>query len=166
MAVAVDIADGDAVAVPAGESADARAIGDVLEGAVASIVEQAIPRACRRRSGVGGWSEGTSLDAVDIKPAVAVIVQEGESAAGGLGQLVEGSLGIIVNESEADGLGIVGKGELAAGPRPRTPRAGAGSGRQLGPRVVLRGEGISFAGRRPGRDGPSPPGPRVRRDRP
>ena len=46
-AVAVDVADGDAVAMPAGEPADPRAVGDVLEGAVSPVVEQAIPAAAR-----------------------------------------------------------------------------------------------------------------------
>ena len=45
MAVAVDVAHGHAVAVSAGKPADARAVGDVLERAVAAVVEQAIARA-------------------------------------------------------------------------------------------------------------------------
>ena len=39
VAVAVDVAHGHAVAVAAGKAADPGAVGDVLEGAVAAIVE-------------------------------------------------------------------------------------------------------------------------------
>jgi hypothetical protein len=44
VAVPVDVAHGHAVPVSGGKSADPRAVGHVLKGAVAAIVKQAIPR--------------------------------------------------------------------------------------------------------------------------
>src|SRR5262249_8234503 len=130
---------GHAVAVTPGESADPGTIGGVLEGAVAPIVEQAIP-------GTGGCAEGAALDAEDIEPAVTVVIQQGESAAEGLGQLVEGRLGIVVDDSRAEGLGSVAEGRLATGRGARACPPGGGRQRRPGPRIELRGDAIRPSG--------------------
>ena len=90
---------------------------------------------------VGGTGEGAALDAVDVEPAVAVVVEQREPAAEGLGQLVEGRLGVVVDEPQADGLGIVGEGEPVGGPRALARATGAGRRRGLGPGLDVRGEG-------------------------
>ena len=52
VAVVVDIADGDAVAVAAGEGGDPGGFGGVLECAIAAVVEEAV--VVGRRFGLGG----------------------------------------------------------------------------------------------------------------
>src|SRR5262249_22409021 len=66
------------MAVPPGHRGDARRPGDVLEGAVPTVAEQAI-------AGSGGLQlgrEGTALDEVDVEPAVAVDIDQADAAAG------------------------------------------------------------------------------------
>ena len=62
-AVAVDVADRDAMAVSAGKAADAGRFGHVLEGAVSPIVKQPIARARGGGCDVGGSGERAALDA-------------------------------------------------------------------------------------------------------
>ena len=138
MAVAVDVAHGDSVATPTGEPADPRARGDVLEGAVSLVVKQAVPTVARWRAGVGDGGERAALDAVDVEPTVAVVVEKGEPAAEGLGKLVERGLGIVVDEPEPHGLGVVCERELAAGPGTLPRDRGQGARRCVGPEVGLR----------------------------
>ena len=66
-----------------------------------SVAEEAIAlRAggCRRRFG-----ERTALDAIDVEPAVAVVVEQAHAAAHRLGQPAEGRGVIVVDEAEAGG---------------------------------------------------------------
>ncbi len=70
-AVVVVVAHGHAVAVAVHQAADPGGRRDVLEGPVAAIAEEAI--AARRPC--SGW-EGPALHEVDVKPAVAVIIEQ------------------------------------------------------------------------------------------
>ena len=127
--------------VAAGKVGDARGIGDVLEGAVAAIPKQPV-------AGAGGGPqrflaplEWAALDAEYVKPAVAVKVQQRETAAGRFWQLVKGRLGVVVDESQADGFRIVAECESFAGLRVRGRGRGAACWREFEPRAAVRGEG-------------------------
>ena len=56
-------------------------------------------------SGIG--REPAPLHEIDIEPAVAVIIDEADTAAGELGELVDARLPVLVDERESGGLGII-----------------------------------------------------------
>ena len=127
------------MAVSARERGDPGALGDVLEGAVAPVAEEAIAG----RRAIRAGREGAALDAVDVEPAVAVVVQQRHAAAERLGELVDGRRAVVVGESQADGLGIVGErgddhGAPSAAARPGSgsaPGSASGSSRRRGEEV-------------------------------
>ena len=75
--------------------------GDVLEGAVAPVAEE--PVAAGRMAGPGGkWP---ALDAVNVEQAVAVEVEQADTAAGHLGELMDRRDTVIQHETgQARGL--------------------------------------------------------------
>src|SRR5208283_4196705 len=84
-AVIVIVAHGDTEAVAAGELSQARFRGNVLEPAVATVVEEAVAKG--RRAGAG--RERSALNSVNVQPAIAVEVEHTDAAAHGLGKLPE-----------------------------------------------------------------------------
>src|SRR5262249_25774088 len=90
-AVAVDVAHRHAVTVPAGEARDAGSNGHILKGAVATIPKETIStEGGGGRLDKGGRGEWPASNAVDINPAVAIVVKNRDAAAEGLGELVQG----------------------------------------------------------------------------
>ena len=81
MAVVVDVADRHAMPVASFHPGDARSVGDVGKRAVAPVAEQPIARV--RPRGIG--REGASLDGINIKQAIAVVVEEGNASRRRLG---------------------------------------------------------------------------------
>ena len=81
--VVVHVADGGAVPVAAGHGGETRARGHVFKGAVALVAEQPVAVVGR----VGPEGEGSALHGVDVEPAVAVVIQQRDPAAHGLGEL-------------------------------------------------------------------------------
>ena len=75
------------------------------------------------RSGRGG--NGPPWTAVDVEPAVAVVVEQRHAAAGLLGELVERRLAVVVDEAQAGGLGVVGErgDDASRTPGPARPPA-------------------------------------------
>ena len=75
VAVAVDVANARAVGVAFGQGRDPRLLGDVLEVAVMLVAEEPV-------AGLGGTArEGTALQRINVEPTVAVVIDQGDSAA-------------------------------------------------------------------------------------
>ena len=158
VAVVVDVADGDAVAISAGEGGDPGGFGGVLEGAVAAIVEEAVAVGGPARAG----RERASLGGVDVEPAVAVVVEQAQARAHRLGDLSLLAGAGIVAEAEADGLGVVGEGRGGSGRGGGRPGAGrVGGGAEVGEDLGA-GRGASAVGLGPRQplQGRLPPRPR------
>ena len=170
VAVVVEVADRHAVAIPAGQGGQARGAGDVAEMAVPEVAEQPVLVGEPRRR----WREDAPLDRVDVEPAVAVEVEQGDAAAHRLGELTGGRPAVVVGEDQARRLGVVGEpGDhqaLSRDPRSRAwrgedvghqPGHGPGGGR-FPRRRVESGEGRRRrgVGGVPGR-GEGPPAPGV-----
>ncbi len=126
-AVVVVIGAGHAEAISAANPRDPGALARILERPVSAVAEQAVAQLGPGRLGPG-W-EGSTLDEIDIEPAVAVIVEDGDAATDRLGDLVLRRLVVVVGEAEPGGVGIVAEGD----------RGGAlcvgWTGRGRGPRV-------------------------------
>ena len=91
-----------AVAVP--QAVQAGPVGDLFEGAVAAIAEEAVAIA---EGCVRGGREGTALDGIDVEPAVAVIVEQADAPAHGLGQEPLRGPAILVDEAEPQRPGVI-----------------------------------------------------------
>ena len=89
---------------------------------------------------LGSRCEWPALNTVDVEPAVAVEIQERETAAERLGQLVEDCLGVVIDESQAGGLGIVGERYSADGRCAPFRAILACHERETWPRLIVRGE--------------------------
>ena len=63
--------------------------GDVGEGAVAIVVEEVVGRFVLFVLGLCAW-EGGAVDEEDVRPAVAVVVDNGDAGAGGLDNVTLG----------------------------------------------------------------------------
>ena len=101
---------------------DASLLGDVVEGAVALIAEQAVAVARRCRTG----GERAPLDHIDIEPAIAVVVEQTDAAAGRCGgDQASGLPAVLVDEPEAGCRGVVDE-------------PGRGPGRERGRRANRR----------------------------
>ena len=75
VAVIVDVADSDAVAVATWQRGDSRSLADVLECAIALVPEKAIAGVwC-----VSAGGERAPLHHVDVEPAVAVVVEQADA---------------------------------------------------------------------------------------
>ena len=79
MAVVVVVADRHAVAVSLGHLRQARGSGHILERPIAAISEQAVAKAPTGPIRPG-W-EGTTLEHIDVEPAVAVEIDQADPAA-------------------------------------------------------------------------------------
>ena len=101
------VAHGDAVAVAPGDRGDAGPLGDVLEGAVALLRKRRSPPS---PAWAGSGAKRPPLDAIDVEPAVAVVVEQADAAGHGLGELAERGLAVVEGEAQAGGLGVVGEG--------------------------------------------------------
>src|SRR5262249_38867623 len=104
---------------------ETRLRGDVLEGTVPAVAEQAGSAATAGRLGRGG----PALHHVDVEPAVAVVVEEGDAARPGFGGLPPGGWAVCANEPQPPAPSIVD--EARWGPQPFRDRQ-----RPTGNRVV------------------------------
>ena len=97
------------------------ALGDVLERAVAAVAEEAV--AVGGRVGPGG--NGPPWTAVDVEPAVAVVVEQADAAAHRLGELrLRGSWPLSwTNRSPAASASSTNRGTTPAGPAGGSPQA-------------------------------------------
>ena len=145
MTVVVDVADGHAVAIASGHPGDPARTGRVLEGAVAAVAEQPVPRA--RAGRVGG--EGPPLDGEDVEPAVAVEVDQANAAGGRLRELELRRPAVLESEPQARRRGIVDERDGRAGRVGGAGRPG-GTGR---PRRAGRQQRRQPIGERPRRRG-------------
>lgn len=105
--------------------------------AVAPIVKQPITRARRASIGLSGRHERAALDAIDVNPAVTVVIQQCEAAAERFRQLVLGSLCVVIHESQTGCFGIVGEGKSTAEARRPIRAIGACGYRGTRPRLAL-----------------------------
>src|SRR5262249_9946313 len=103
LAVVVVVAHGDAVPISAGERGEPRGAGDVLEGPVAPIAEEAVAEGPGRGTG----RERAALDEVHVQPAVAIVVEQADPTAGYLGELTLRRGAVVEGEAEPGRLGIV-----------------------------------------------------------
>ncbi len=136
MAVVVVVADGDAVAVAAGQ-ASARPARSLTSSKVPS------PRLRNRRSSHGEFGargQRAALDGVDVEPAVAVVIEQGHAPAHRLGRPLERRIGVVLDEPQPGGLGGVDKVAAAPDPwarrRPGPATRRCGSGRRTERRAV------------------------------
>src|SRR5439155_16953654 len=106
MTIVVMIPNGHSVAVTLREIRDAGGGGGILVSAVPPVAEEAVAGARGLR--VGG--ERSALDAVDIEPAVAVVVEKADAPAHGLRNLPRGGRAVVEAETEAGGLGVIREG--------------------------------------------------------
>ena len=122
----VVIADGDAVG-PAG-IADAGFAGNVGEGAVVVVVEE----------GAAGLDsllrhvDGLGVGEVDVGPAVAVIVDEGDAAAHGFDDEFLFGAGVVVEANAGGGSDVDELGVVEGRRRLREGREGAGDPERRG----------------------------------
>ena len=96
--VVVIVADADALAPAGGDEAGLG--GDVGEGAVVVVVEEVAGGLVLFVPGVCAW-EGGAVDEEDVRPAVAVVVEDGDAGAGGLDDVTFG-LDAAVNVANGD----------------------------------------------------------------
>ena len=111
MAVVVVIGHGDAVTIGPGELGQAGTMSHVSECAVATIPEQAVARAWP----AGYGRECSALSDEDIHPAVAVEIQQADSAPGRLGNLVDLRLSIAILESQPGRICIINEPKRSTG---------------------------------------------------
>ena len=104
-AVVVKIADGNAVAVAARQLPDSSLLGHIVEGAVATVPEQSVARGPIE----GSRRKRTTLHDKHVEPAVAVIVQEADSAGRGLRELAPLRPAVVEHELQAGGARLVAK---------------------------------------------------------
>ena len=116
------------------------ALGDVLERAVAPVAEEPVARV----ESCGAGRETSALDAVDVEPAVAVVVEQADAAAGHLGELVDRRGAVVLDEAgESGGRGVVvepgDRAACRAGLMPyRRRRGDDGAGVRPAPRTSAR----------------------------
>jgi len=92
--VVVEVADGDSHAVAF--ALDASLFGDVGEGAVAVVVEEAVPIAGRFL--LQGRDCGT-VDEVNVQPAVVIVVDQADAGDHGFGLVLVGCGGAVGGEA-------------------------------------------------------------------
>src|SRR5262249_59511125 len=100
------------VAIARASGGEARLDGDVDEGAVAAIAEQAVGAGRAGRLG----REGPALHRVDVEPAVAVVVEQAEASRHRLGELPPSGSAVVEKEPQPRNLGVVhagGRGDRA-----------------------------------------------------
>jgi len=91
-AVAVEVGEGDGHAFAAGGGADAGGLGDIFEGAVAVIAEEAVGGGCGGfgmavdPAGAAGIESAGGAGEEEHEETVAVVVEGGEAAGHGFGQ--------------------------------------------------------------------------------
>ena len=108
-AIVVVVGDGHPVTVSAGQCREPRPFRDILEGAVAQVAEQAIAVGDLGLTTAHRGRERPPLEAVDVQPPVAVIVEEADATAHGLRELSSRGPTVVVGEVEPHRLGVVGK---------------------------------------------------------
>ena len=107
MTIVIVIADGGAVAVAAGERSQACDGRHVLECAVALVAEETVSLGRRGRRDLIG--QVPTLNAIDVEPAVAVVIDQGDSAAHRFGETAQGRGVVLVDEPKPGDLCIVVK---------------------------------------------------------
>ena len=96
MPVVVDVADGDSMTIAFRQRSDLGAGGDIFERSVAPVPEEAVTGSLRCLA----RGERTSLDRIDVKPAIPVEVEQPHAPAHGLGELMV--LGAAAFECEGE----------------------------------------------------------------
>ena len=94
VAVMIIISHGNTVPVATRHAGDSGLDADILECAVSSITEEPVQRA----RGRGRWRKCPALNAVDIEPAVAIVIEQADAATGHLGQLMNRRLTVVFHE--------------------------------------------------------------------
>ena len=100
--VVIEVADGDTLAVTAGEPGQSGRVGHVYEAAVAPVAEESVVERSRTRR----RRKLSPLNGVDVEPAVAIEVQECDTAAHGLWELTLGRAPVVESEDEAPRLSL------------------------------------------------------------
>ena len=102
-AVVVEVADGDAVAIAAGQRGQAGRDGDVLEPPVAAVAEEAV---AERKTG-RAEGETAPLNGVDVEPAIAVEIEQAHTAARWSRGAGGSAAPVIEREDQAAALGVI-----------------------------------------------------------
>ena len=101
-AVVIIVADGNAVAVTAGERGQTGLLGHVVEVSVAAVAEEPVAEWSRP----GRRGKFPPLNGKDVEPAITVEIEEGDASAHGLGELELSGVPIVKPENEACAPGI------------------------------------------------------------
>src|SRR5439155_15708037 len=109
-----------------GHGTYAGSLGDVLESPIPLVAEQPVAG----RWGVGAGGKPAALDGIDVEEAVAVVVEQADPTAHGLGELMNGGAAVLEDEEEAGGCRLVdevetlGRGCIRSGCRRGMPNLG------------------------------------------
>ena len=101
-AVIVEVGDRDPMPIAPGECGQAGRNGCVLEGSVAAIAEEAVSERRARRGG-----NRSALNGVNVEPAVAVKIEDADTAARGLRELMLRAESVVERENEPSALRVI-----------------------------------------------------------
>ena len=107
-----------------------RLLGHVGEGAVAIVL---VERVANRLRGLVEIARA-AVHQVDVHPAVVVVIEEGAAGAHGLGQVVLGRCGVVVNPANAAGFRrdlLEERARIGRRGRPQQGQAGGSGGEEL-----------------------------------